>query len=122
MKKNIKIGEKEVPFEGNMGTARLFERFTGKNIYQSITNKARTAQGDITAAFDLYDDFQRLAFVMNTQATHTDIKEMMDLMNEDEFILWLCQFDEGELSETVLIEIAAVWNSQTKTNSTLKNA
>lgn len=120
MRKNIKIGEREVPFEANLGTARLYQKLTGDDLFKTIVTKGK--QKDTDAALDVFDIYQKLAYVMNMQATSEGIREMLNKMTEEDFLEWTFQFEQSDLTETVLIEIGNLWSSQTTNKSELKNA
>ena len=121
MRKNITIGDKEMAFEANLGTTRLYEILTGQNIMQIMMDFTKSAD-KTSEAVKLLDVFQKLAYVMNVQAENTDIKTMKGLMNEDDFDEWLFQLDT--FTEADLMAIANLWGSTqtTHSNNDSKNA
>jgi len=115
MRKNIKIGERELPFEANLGTTRLYEKLTGKNILNLMVNFRNNP--DISAGVQMLDVFIKLAYVMNTQATNDSIKEMMNRMTEDQELEWEFQFNLADFNEEVLTELGGLFGSTQKTHS-----
>lgn len=114
MKKNITIGGKEMAFEANLGTTRLYEILTGQNIMQIMINFTK-ADDKSAEAVKLLGVFQKLAYVMNVQAENMDIKTMKSLMNEDDYDEWLFTLDT--FTEADLMEIANLWGSTQTTHS-----
>lgn len=114
MKKNITIGGKEMAFEANLGTTRLYEILTGQNIMQIMINFTK-ADDKSAEAVKLLGVFQKLAYVMNVQAENTDIKTMKSLMNEDDYDEWLFTLDT--FTEADLMAIANLWGSTQTTHS-----
>ena len=80
MKKNITIGGKEMAFEANLGTTRLYEILTGQNIMQVMMD-FMMSNDKASEAVKMLAVFQRLAYIMNVQANNEDIKTMKGLMN-----------------------------------------
>lgn len=118
MRKNIKIGNQELPFEANLGTARLYEKLTGQNILMILTNFKTMGEEDKKRfAIQLFTIFEQLAYVMNVQATSTDIKEMKSRMNEDDFMEWEMRFSLSDFGEEQLLEIGNLWASTQETHS-----
>ena len=115
MRKNIKIGERELPFEANLGTTRLYEKLTGKNILNLMVNFRNNPE--ISAGVQMLDVFIKLAYVMNTQANCETIKEMMNRMTEDQELEWEFQFDLADFNEKVLTELGGLFGSTQKTHS-----
>ena len=115
MRKNIKIGEKELPFEANLGTTRLYEKLTGKNILNIMVNFRNNP--DVNSGVQMLNVFIRLAYVMNVQATTDSIKEMMNKMTEDQELEWEFGFDLSDFNEEVLTELGNLFGATQKTHS-----
>lgn len=115
MRKNIKIGERELPFEANLGTTRLYETLTGDNILELMVNFRKNP--DVSARVQMLKIFIKLAYVMNVQATTESIKEMMNRMTDDQEFEWEFQFDLADFNEKVLTELGGLFGSTQKTHS-----
>lgn len=114
MKKNITIGGKEMAFEANLGTTRLYEVLTGQNIMQIMLDFTKSADRQ-REVVKLLDVFEKLAYVMHVQATNDDIKTMKAMMNDDDLLEWLSTLDS--FTEAELMEIASLWGQTQQTHS-----
>lgn len=120
MRKSITIGNKDFEFEATLGTAELYQIFTGDNMFEVLTSY-RGTKGDKTAAFKLLDVYKKIMYVMNVQATAADVRDMRAKMNMDDYINWLFQFDNDDITSKVTNEIAALWNKSNDKHSQAKN-
>ena len=114
MRKNITIGDKEMAFEANLGTTRLYEVLTGQNIMQIMLDFTKSADRQ-REVVKLLDVFEKLAYVMHVQATNDDIKTMKAMMNDDDLLEWLSTLDS--FTEAELMEIASLWGQTQQTHS-----
>ena len=120
MRKTIKIGEKEFEFEANLGTADLYQSFTGENLFEKLAS-FKGIKTDAPEAWRVLDVYKRMMYVMNVQATHSEIKEMRARMNEDSYLEWTFQFSPSDINLNNVNEIVKLWQSTRETHSTPKN-
>lgn len=125
MKKTIKFGGRELEFEANLGTSKLFQKLTGKNLFGELSalKDIRTDDPEIVAkAGGVLELYTQLAYVMNVQAENAkDIKTMMAKMNEEDYLEWSFGFDLAALTIEATKEIASLWQTTQKTTSMPKN-
>lgn len=133
----IMCGQKACKFEATLGTAELYQIYTGKSILDELEmfkGIKRDADGnlnintlDMSQINRMIAFFRELAFVMFTQAntqaaTPIDrIRAIKAKMTKDDYIVWLDGFDNTELTTDVLMQTFALWNSQFNTSSEAKN-
>lgn len=119
MKKNIKLGEKELHFEANLGTTMLYQMLTGENMFSQLTKYKGAAPEKSIEVIDIY---LRMAYVMNVQAESPDIKTMKSKMNDDSFLEWRFSFEMNDLTPAFIQEISTLWASTQKTTAQAKNS
>lgn len=142
MIKNITVGSQTLTFEANMGTAQLFEIYTGQNIFTLFAGlkmtKKTTPEGktiyklaesidERLVALQLKDVYLKLAFVMAMQASTqgedavTKIRNIKARLNDEEYLAWLCGFEQANLPENFYTQIAELWTANQETKSDAKN-
>lgn len=142
MLKELIIGGKAVRFEANLGTTELFEMYTGQNLLALLAsipmvkkkNKDGTVTYDVVAgenkrllAIRLNKIYLQLAFIMATQASAegadpvSKIRDIKSKLDEDNYLVWVCQFDQADLDEKFYKDIADIWQSSQETHSKPKN-
>lgn len=119
MKRNIKLGEKDLPFEANLGTTMLYQMLTGENMFGQLTKYKGASPEKSVEVIDIY---LRMAYVMNVQAEAPDVKTMKSKMNDDDFLEWRCNFEMTDLTPEFINAIANLWASTQKTTAQSKNS
>lgn len=118
MRKTITIGQHEVELLGNAATAILYKQAFHDDLLKSITELSQ----DNSGALAMIEKVEKMAFVMNAQATKS-MKELAGNLTDAAFIDWLAQFDEDDFQDAVtLTNILSVWNKNIKGTSVAKNA
>lgn len=90
MYREIKVGEKMVPMVANAATALRYKHVFGKDLIVEL----QQAQGDTAKGFN---SLPELAFVMAKAAEAKEGKVNMGLLNEENFMDWLEQFDSMDI-------------------------
>lgn len=142
MLKELIIGDKAIKFEANLGTTELFEKFTGQNLLALLSavpmvkkkNKDGTIKYEIAEgenkrrlALHLNKIYLQLAFIMATQASAegadaiSKIRDIKSKLNEDNYLVWIMQFEQKDLNESFYTKIADIWQSSQETHSSAKN-
>lgn len=80
----IKLGNKDVPMEGNAATPYRYRQIFHEDMLKVVTSPDLLEQGDVIA-----DVSTKLAFVMAKSAEKAD----MNQLNIESFYSWLEQFD-----------------------------
>lgn len=90
MYREIKVGEKMVPMVANAATALRYKHVFGKDLIVELQQaKDDTAKG--------FNSLPELAFVMAKAAEAKEGKVNMGLLNEENFMDWLEQFDSMDI-------------------------
>lgn len=142
MLKELIIGGKAVRFEANLGTTELFEIYTGHNLLALLSAvpmvKKRGKDGKVKyevadgenkrlIALQLNKIYLQLAFIMATQASAEGsdavekIRDIKSKLNDDNYLVWVCQFEQKDLDEEFYKNIADFWQSSQETYSKAKN-
>jgi hypothetical protein len=113
--KQIIVGEQSVPVKATGFTTILFKRFTGKDLFGTLTDTSNGAEkiNDVLALF----------YCMNVQTKCSTVGEMLNTVeNENSYYEFLNSFESKDLySEAVLKEVITTWVASTKTVSNSKN-
>lgn len=117
MRKTITIGTREVDLASNAATAILYKQTFHEDLLKVVSNLS-TAAEDVLVAVEAV---QRLAFVMNKQATEP-FSNLIGKLTEEQFILWLTGFEESDFqTPDVLAGVLAIWNKNFQSASDAKN-
>lgn len=120
MKKTITIGGRDLEFEANLGTSELYQILTGENLFEVLTSFRGVTKTD-NRVYTLIDVYKRLMYVMNVQATETEVKAMRAKMNDDSYLEWTFGFEQDDITNETVRDIVELWQSTRKTHSTPKN-
>lgn len=118
MRRIIQIGERQVEMLGNAATALHYKQTFHEDLLKSVASLSGKDETEMLAAIER---IQKLAFVMNAQATRP-FAEVRKL-TEDDFVEWLCDFEEDDFqAPDVFLGILGVWNKNLAGSSEQKNA
>ena len=113
MKRELQLRSGTLVLECNAATPLV-----GKRIFNFDFLQFFGKIGDLESG-DQIDKFERIAFTMAMQA-EKPLKEAMDA-TEDEFIIWLSQFDFDEMTNTILKAAVELWSGNQNATSKAKN-
>lgn len=131
---------KQVEMVANLGTNQFYKYFTGSEIEADAID-LKNLQGDLKRFKEVdrteYPDevkainaktmkmSQSLAFVMSTQAKFFTqdgfVRKTMDALTEENFIEFLCSFEQGDFDAEFYKEVFALWKGQTRPSTESKN-
>lgn len=131
---------KQIEMVANLGTNQFYKYFTGseieadaidlKNLQEDLKRFKevdRTEYPDEVKAINAktMKMSQSLAFVMSTQAKFFTqdgfVRKTMDALTEENFIEFLCSFEQGEFDAEFYKEVFALWKGQTRPSTESKN-
>lgn len=135
MRKEFKIGEQTVPMETNLGTAVLYKRLTGRDLFGDILRikSSNDIREDDQAGLEerasalanmvviSTEIAQSLAYVMAAQGETSDVQRLMRKMNENDYLGWLFKFGPMDFDAEVRREVLAFWQAQQNITSESKN-
>lgn len=135
MRKEFKIGEQTVPMETNLGTAILYKRLTGRDLFGDILRikSSNDIREDDQAGLEerasaltnmvviSTEIAQSLAYVMAAQGETSDVQRLMRKMNENDYLGWLFKFGPMDFDAEVRREVLAFWQAQQNITSESKN-
>ena len=111
--KTITIGGKEIPMLRNALSPIIYRRIFHKD---SIAPMSKITSEDMGG--DVVDLYTEIAFVMAIQASKQP--EELKKVTEEDFFLWLSQFDDPYAITRALEEIVNYYNEQDLTTSSAK--
>lgn len=131
---------KQIEMVANLGTNQFYKYFTGseieadaidlKNLQEDLKRFKevdRTEYPDEVKAINAktMKMSQSLAFVMSTQAKFFTqdgfVRKTMDALTEENFIEFLCSFEQGDFDAEFYKEVFALWRGQTRPSTESKN-
>lgn len=119
MRNVIQIGDKEVEMLGNAATALLYKQAFHEDLLRAVASLSGAKEEDLIQAIE---KLQKLAFIMNQQATK-EFKDIVNKLTEEDFILWLSDFEENDFQEpSCFSAILGTWNRNLMGSSESKNA
>ena len=142
---------KQIEMVANLGTNQFYKYFTGseieadaidlKNLQGDLNRfkKVDPTTGEVKATINATEHpdevkainaktmkmSQSLAFVMSTQAKFFTqdgfVRKTMDALTEENFIEFLCSFEQGDFDAEFYKEVFALWRGQTRPSTESKN-
>ena len=119
MREVLIIEDREYEFLSNSGTAIIYKHIFKSDLIIEL-DKVTKKKKNIEKA-EALESIERLAFVMNIQATK-GFREIYNQTDEVDFLEWISQFEEGTFYDSELVVgIIRIWNNNTIGLSESKN-
>lgn len=119
MRNVVRIGDRQVEMLGNAATALLYKQTFREDLLRAVASLSGAKEEDLIQAIE---KLQKLAFIMNQQATK-EFKNIVNKLTEEDFILWLSDFEETDFQDPqTFAAILSTWNKNLSGSSESKNA
>ena len=118
MRNTVKIGEKTLDMLGNAATAILYKQTFHEDLLKAVTALSGAKEDELIVAIE---KLQRLAFIMNKQATE-EFRNIVNKLTEGDFVEWLSDFEEADFQDPeCFTAILFTWNKNLAGSSETKN-
>lgn len=98
-KKAITLGEQTLEFKASAATPHIYKHCFNKDFLLELAEYTADKTNKQTV-LQFYDALERLAFIMNTEATLPP-EDVQDACTERNFTVWLLNLDIGSIQQDV---------------------